>query len=631
MFSPSDREQRRARRPRAGVLGLLVLGFLVLLAALSIPLWLTMVRAVAAKSDLDAAVVALRQQDLDRADPLLASARAHTEDAGRSLDAPAMWLWGVLPVTGGVVDDTRSIVTAMDDVAATAEIGIGLASSFTSDDRSLRGQELVDAATLGELRSALSRSATRMESARDNLQRVEGDIPLVGGRVLQSRDNALEQVDPAATFLGEFEPVSDRLPELLGFEGPRTYLVALLNPAELRYSGGAALSYTTMTWDRGRFELGAARTPADTPALRRQWRWRRVAGNVFHDRRNYVAGATFAPSWSVSGEELLRAWNAAVGVQHDGLIAADVMALADLVGAVGGLEVPGYGTVGAANLPKLLAGNYDAFYPDTTEQDALNAELLPALEKRFENDVEAVDVARSLFGAATSRHLTLYTRDDTAQEGLEAVGFANDLSDVDGDYLFTGTQNLNASKVDYYQKRAISLDVALDEQGTATNRMDLVVDNDTTPYPFEGTDPQSGYFTRYAGLAITAFLPPGVDVRRSTYRGEDVPVPLGTFRDHAFVTHRALVEPQQRARLSLEYEVPDAAEVQPDGAMTYRLAMDPQPTVNPSSVRVRVRLPQDYEVVEVPEGWVVDGDVARTSIRKFETPQEWQLELRANG
>ena len=34
----------------------------------------------------------------------------------------------------------------------------------------------------------------------------------------------------------------DALPGVLGAEGDRTYIVAIMNPAELRYSGGATLT-----------------------------------------------------------------------------------------------------------------------------------------------------------------------------------------------------------------------------------------------------------------------------------------------------------------------------------------------------------------------------------------------------
>ena len=45
---------------------------------------------------------------------------------------------------------------------------------------------------------------------------------------------------------------------LVGTDGPRTYLLAMLNPAEQRYSGGGALSFTTMRFDHGVATFGSS-------------------------------------------------------------------------------------------------------------------------------------------------------------------------------------------------------------------------------------------------------------------------------------------------------------------------------------------------------------------------------------
>ncbi len=42
-------------------------------------------------------------------------------------------------------------------------------------------------------------------------------------------------------------PLMRQLPDILGAEGERKYLLAILNPAELLYSGGTALSYAPVT------------------------------------------------------------------------------------------------------------------------------------------------------------------------------------------------------------------------------------------------------------------------------------------------------------------------------------------------------------------------------------------------
>ncbi len=98
-----------------------------------------------------------------------------------------------------------------------------------------------------------------------------------------------------------------------------------------------------------------------------------------------------------------------------------------------------------------------------------------------------------------------------------------------GDYLGVATQNLNASKTDYWQRRSLALDVTLDEDGSSQNRLDVVIDNATPPYPFPVPDPRTGYFTRWASVALAVFLPDGVTVDKSTVPGEPQDLEVRSF------------------------------------------------------------------------------------------------------
>ena len=61
-----------------------------------------------------------------------------------------------------------------------------------------------------------------------------------------------ERVDKYGPLLDSYVTVSARLPAILGWDGPRRYLVLTQNPAELRPTGGFTGSYGIVTFDRGR-------------------------------------------------------------------------------------------------------------------------------------------------------------------------------------------------------------------------------------------------------------------------------------------------------------------------------------------------------------------------------------------
>ena len=87
--------------------------------------------------------------------------------------------------------------------------------------------------------------------------------------------------------------------------------------------------------------------------------------------------------------------------------------------------------------------------------------------------------------------------------------------------------------------------------------------------------------------------------------------------------------PQARRTLTLHYDVPRAAAVADDGTLAYRLDLDPQGMVVPQSVQVRVRLPDGWEVADLPAGWRPQGArVAAYEEEALETSPSFELTAR---
>lgn len=618
----------RRRRVVGALAGVALL--VVLLGVLAIPLLGVPGDAQAARSDLTRAMSALRSGDQAVAEESVASAREHVDEALDGAQGLGGDVWSWIPLLGTPVDDARHLVAALDEATSVAEIGVELYPSVAGKQATLFRDQQVDRDTLDEVIAGARESAEHLATADSELAEVEGSTPFVGDTITSNRDAAAEQVTPMAETLADLDPMWDQLPAALGFEGERSYLIAMLNPAELRYSGGATLSFAPMTWDQGALELGQSLSQADDPRLRTPLTWRKVQSNPFHRGDTLLANSTFAPSWSVSGEELLRAWQTARGTRHNGVLAVDVVALSRLLGVAGSITVPGYGELTEDNLVETLVGSYDDFYPDPTAQDPFNEAIIPAFQTRLFEGGNYVAKARALGEAAGGRHFAAYFRDDEVREGFAALGIEGDLAPPEGDYLAVATQNTNGSKADYYQRRHLALDVFLDEDGSATNRLDALVQNDTPPYVPPGTDPQTGYFTRWAGMALGIFLPGGVTVEEGNLRGEAWDPKVREFYEHSYVTRSMLLEPGSDGRAQLRYQVPAAATVEDSGDLTYRLALDPQGLVRPESAQVTVHLPDGYAATDLPEGWSARGGTLRFRTDALES-QEWEIPLEARN
>ncbi len=261
--------KRSSRRRRilvalGGLLLLLVALGVAALSMLSVPS-----DAQAAREDLTTALSALRSEDPAAAEESVASARSHVESAQDGLDGLGGDVWAALPFLGTPVEDARHLVQALDEATSVAEIGVDLYPSVAGKKATLFRDEQVDEETLHEVMEGAESAGDHLAAAREEIDAIRASTPVIGARIASYRDQAEAQVDPAADTFAAVQPVLDELPTLFGFEGRTNYLIAMLNPAELRYSGGAALTYAAMTWDAGRLDVGDGISPARRPPLPR--------------------------------------------------------------------------------------------------------------------------------------------------------------------------------------------------------------------------------------------------------------------------------------------------------------------------------------------------------------------------
>jgi hypothetical protein len=117
-----------------------------------------------------------------------------------------------------------------------------------------------------------------------------------------------------------------------------------------------------MSLQQGKVNVGGSINRDSNPRVREPIRWSKVPGNYFHYPGPIrVLNSTFAPSWSVSGEELLRGWDAATGDRYDGVVAVDMVAISRLFAVTGGITVPGHGRLTADNFVEKTVGSYDDY------------------------------------------------------------------------------------------------------------------------------------------------------------------------------------------------------------------------------------------------------------------------------
>ncbi len=605
MSSTRAPRERRLVRPATVIAGLFLL--LVGLALLAIPFLKAPGHAAGAKTDLEAAKTSLEAGDLETAEASVQSARRHADEVQGAMQGVGGDIWSFIPIVGRPVADVRHLGNALDHLTSAAELALEAWPAVGGDDATLFAKGAIDVPTLQSVVRTVDEVSTQLDSAQLELGEVSDSAVGVGTRLSEARDEATDVVAPVAATARRAEQLAAVLPDLFGAEGDRTYLLALLNPSEQRFSGGAALTVVPMEVSGGQLTMGDARDTTD-PDLFRVGRWDKVEGNPFHDGKLRISTATFAPDWSVSGEELLRGWERRTDQAVDGLVVVDVVALADMLRVTGPVEAPLYGTLDASNFTQKLVGDYDT-YPDNDARKGLNRAIVPVFADRvFEpgNNLEKIESLRS---SAQGRHFALWMRDPDLQAAVTDVGLAGDLSDTDHDYIAVFNQNTNASKSDFWQRRAVTSDVQLQEDGSAEVELTVSVFNDSPPYganQIYGDNRGGSSRTRWNGMTVGIFLPEGAEVTGATAAGRAIGTGTFDYYGRPYKLVRFILPPRATREAVLTYTVPAAADATGD-ELTYRLDATPQGMVNAQALTVNVQWPQGYDVTELPEGWTRQG------------------------
>jgi hypothetical protein len=587
---------------------LLLLMVLVALAVLALPLLHARSEAKAAEADLAQAQAALSAHHIGVARSSIKSAGSEIQAAQHDANGFGSDVWSHVPVFGSAVTDARHLVDALDEATQVGALGTDAYARAIGPHSNLVTGNTVDVPALRTLAATVTSVGPHLSAAQADLSSIQADAPFLGPKIAALRDEASSQLASAQRSYQTTGPVLQRLPAMLGAHGPRQYLIAMMNPFEQRFSGGATLTMSALSVSQGRISFGKSYTEAEISSRQPLLRWPRVSGNaLLSPRPRHLIAATSSPWWQVSGDELSRAWEARTGQRVNGVFAIDLQSLAALIGLTGPVQVPGYGELTAHDLVTRMAGAYDRFQ-DPVQRHALNLAIIPVFRERLLAGGRFVQKAQLLQSQASGRHVALYFRDRGEERAFAALGFDGNLAATKHDYIGVFTHNRNGSKMDYWQHRAIASQVVLHADGSARVHLKVGVSNGAPPYTLTVPDPKHGYTTHYLGSRIGVFLPRFAKLGEVSTDGAPYTPNVRQPRvpglvNREFFTYSALLAPSRTATVAADYTVPFAADVTSDNTMTYSLDVDPQDLVTPETLRVSVAFPQGWSAVSLPTGW----------------------------
>ncbi len=263
-------------------------------------------------------------------------------------------------------------------------------------------------------------------------------------------------------------------------------------------------------------------------------------------------------------------WAQQTGMNVDGVIAIDPVALSYVLGAVGPVTMPDGEKVTKDNVVELTESTaYSRFATDQTARKRYLQDIANEVVTKMTGTVESPRKLLDALGRAVGeRRISVWSASPTDQELLEQTPLAHAVPDDAAPYAEVLVNNLGGNKLDYYLKRHIEY-VADGCDGdtrmsTFTIRLTSTVPGKPLPDYVAGSmglvqdipiDMPNGTMVTSVRLLATK----GANLVSATANGARVPVLNSTERGHPGFEVQVVIPPGQSGELTFRLSEPTSA------------------------------------------------------------------------
>ena len=409
------------------------------------------------------------------------------------------------------------------------------------------------------------------------------------------------------------------LPQILGVEGIKTYLVLFQNNMELRPTGGFIGSYGVVRLEKGRlvdFEVfdiyqadgqlkGHVEPPEDLKNYLGEAAW-------------YMRDSNWDPDFPTTAQRAQWFLDKETQVTVDGTIALNLEAVKKLLSALGEVEVSDYQEkINAGNLFQ-KAEYYSELgtFPGSTQKK----DFLGSLEKEIFTRMKQADTKQSLnlagaiFSALEEKEIMLYFNDPQIEQTVANLQWEGSIrsyqpnlkgDSIFTDYLFINESNVGINKANYYVQRKIDHQITIDNLGKVKEKLTITYDNlspsDNWP---------SGRYKNYLRL----YLKKGTQL--SSVFIEDINTPglwepfdpqqIRTAEEHGKTVYGLVFEIpiKEKRKIEINYELPESLSLSTK-ITSYLLMVQKQSGAFPSTYDLTVVYPSSFIPLRVIPSAVV--------------------------
>lgn len=523
------------------------------------------IRGASAVSELQSVATAASQMrtaisdgELEKAERIAPRVADHAANA-HGLTADFIWRgFEFVPWLGANFTAVREVSDIADSVAADAVMPVIDAAgdmdlaSFGFDGATL------DLAPFAVVEKPLAAASETLSAADIQAQQINADatLPPLADAVYEMRDVVTE----AATVVGALHGASVLLPPMLGADGPRTYVVAMQNNAELRSSGGLVGSLALLRAENGTISIVRQATGRDFPPLAEPLPLSDSTIALFDDSPGrFMLNITSIPDFTEAGTVLALRWEQQFGEKVDGVIAIDTIVAEHLVEATGELAFGPFTANGETIVPILLSEIY-ATYSDPDEQDAVFSAAANALFSAALGSGEPQQVISALVASADENRIRIWSAHPKEELILASstIGGALPMDGERGPYVGVLLNDATGAKMDYYTRAEISTAVGLC-RGEPTTEVTVLWTNDapadaaTVLSPYVTGNGTYGVDPGDVRTLIAIYGPEHATVRSIDRDGTEEGVQTTMLGTRSVVQHDVLLAPGESTTIRVSF------------------------------------------------------------------------------
>lgn len=543
--TPADAETPAGAGRRRKILVGLVVAAIVLLVSV---VWLGL-RGLHVKGELEASQRVLAQvQDgeMDVSEALPALGDHAGAAAGVSYD-PVWRLAEFIPFAG---DNLRGVRLAAESLhVATNGLGRPVLEAFEEDS---------DEPVLARALPVIADAAPTVARLADEIDGVRESSALIG----PVRDG----LDQVGDVMSAAAPMVELLPELLGADGPRNYLLVFQNNAEAVGLGGSAASQSLVSADRGDVEMVHQAnsdvyrndTPVDVEVpqsaldLYSDYLVKRI--NTSSSRPDFPTMARIISAW----------WQRDVrDDQIDGVVSVSPLALSRMLRATGPVELSTGDVLTEDNAVHLLLSEvYERWGTQRTKAGA-DKFFASAAEEIFAKlstgAFDPKDMAWAVGEGIEAGDIMFYSAHEKVQEVVAPLKLSGILPTSNDEQTTLGVyfRNESASKIDYYTGSAIDVVEACADGRrtyTTTTSLHLGLSTQRARRLPEYVKSQT-WDARFFRTAVHVYGPPGMQVESVSVDGREVDVMRDDLTDlgRPVAWFHVYLKPNERASVTATF------------------------------------------------------------------------------